>query len=139
MSRLAAVVGLGRVGRHRRRVITTSAHVASEQGDLLLAHLVGHHEHAPVALEGGDDGQPGAGVAAGRLHDRAARLELAGPLGALHHGQPDPVLDRATAGVQVLGLGQQGQGQSRLGRDSRTNRVPPTTSRIESYTSMPEA
>ena len=59
----------------------------------------------PRWREQGRDGRPGAGVAAGRLHDRAARLELAGTLGPLHHGQPDPVLDRA-AGVQVLELGE---------------------------------
>ena len=43
------------------------------------------------------------GVAAGRLDDRPARLELAVALGRLDHRDADPVLDRA-AGVQVLEL-----------------------------------
>src|SRR5205085_10706979 len=65
--------------------------------------LVGHHEDAAVALDGGADREPDAGVAGGRLDDRAARLQLPFALGRLDHRQPDAVLDRA-AGVQVLEL-----------------------------------
>src|SRR5207244_12481683 len=53
----------------------------------------------------GHHGETMAGVARGRLDDRAAGLELAGPFGLLDHGQPDAVLD-AAAGVQLLELGQ---------------------------------
>ena len=63
---------------------------------------------------------------------------LAGPLGPLHHGQPDPVLDRA-AGFRYSTLASRVGASPRPSRDSRTSGVPPTTSRIESYTSMPEA
>ena len=46
-----------------------------------------------------------------RLHDRAARLELAVPLGGLDHPDRDAVLHRA-AGVEVLDLRQHERGQS---------------------------
>ncbi len=77
--------------------------VRLEQRDLLRRHLVGHHEHAAVAALGGDDGQPDTGVAAGRLHDRAARLEQPVALGGEDHLQCRAVLGRP-AGVRGLHL-----------------------------------
>ena len=56
-----------------------------------------------VALHGGHHGQADAGVARGRLDDRAAGLERAAALGVFDHRQRDPVLDRA-AGVAAFGL-----------------------------------
>ena len=47
---------------------------AREQALALHAHVVGHREDQPVALHRGRHGEPDAGVAAGRLDDRAARL-----------------------------------------------------------------
>jgi hypothetical protein len=79
--------------------------VRAQHRDLLLAHLVRHDEDAAVALSRGRDGEADAGVAGGRLDDRAARLELPVALGLLDHREPDPVLDRA-AGVEVLELGE---------------------------------
>jgi hypothetical protein len=77
--------------------------VRAEERDLLLAHLVRHHEDAAIALDRRADREADAGVAGGRLDDRAAGPELALAFGRLDHRQPDPVLHRA-AGVQVLEL-----------------------------------
>ena len=80
--------------------------VGPQHRDLLLAHLVGHHEDAAVALQRGCHSEADAGVAGGGLDDRAAGLELALGFGLLDHGEPDPVLDRA-ARVQILELCEQ--------------------------------
>src|SRR5919198_3542681 len=82
--------------------------------DLVFAHLVGADEDAPVAALLGNDGQPDTGVSAGRLDDRAARLEQTLLLGGLDHPQRDPVL-HAAARVEVLDLGQ--HGRLDVGRD----------------------
>ena len=97
------VVRLGRVVLDRRRRDHDLGAVAAQHRDLLLAHLVGHHEDAAVALLRRRDREPDAGVARGRLDDRAARLELPVALGGLDHREPDPVLVRA-ARVQELEL-----------------------------------
>ena len=89
------VVGLGRVVLDGRRRDHDLGAVAAQHRDLLLAHLVRHHEDAPVALLRGRDRQAHAGVARRRLDDRAARPELPVALGRLDHRQPDPVLVRA--------------------------------------------
>ena len=100
-----------RVVRLRRLVVDRGRRdhdlgaVRAEHRDLLLAHLVGHDEDAAVALAGRCDGEADAGIARGRLDDRAARLQLPLALGLLDHREADPVLDRA-AGVEVLELGQ---------------------------------
>ena len=99
------VVALGRLGRDVGRAQHDLRAVGPQQGLLLGRLLVGHHEDAAIALERGGDRQAVAGVAAGRLDDRAAGLEQARPLGRLDHRQPDPVLDRA-ARVEHLQLGQ---------------------------------
>ena len=91
-------------------------HLGAERAqgvDLLPRHLVGHDEDAAVALLGGGHGEAEAGVAAGRLDDGAAGLELALALGGLDHRQRDPVLDRA-ARIEVLELGQEPRTAGRL-------------------------
>ena len=56
---------------------------------------LGHDEDQLVALDGGDEGEPDAGVARSRLDDDAARLEDAALLRVFDHRQRDAVLDRA--------------------------------------------
>ena len=102
------VVTLRRVRRDGGGADHDLGAVRAQQRDLLLAHLVGHHEDAAVALDRGRDREPDARVAGGRLDDRAARPEPSLPLGPLDHRQPDPVFHRA-AGVQVLELREQGR------------------------------
>ena len=109
------VVALGRLGRDRVGADDDLGAVRAQQRDLLLAHLVRHHEDAAVALERGGDRKADAGVARGRLDDRAARLQLPCALGLLDQLDADPVLDRP-AGVHVLELGDDGCGV--LGNDA---------------------
>ena len=106
--------------------------VRAEHRDLLLAHLVRHHEDAAIAAERRGDREPDAGVPRGRLDDRPARAEPPVLLGGLEHREPDPVLHRA-AGVQVLELREQLTGTSRLRRSRRTIGVRPTSSRTVGY------
>ena len=89
------VVRLGRVVVDGRRRDHDLGAVAAQHRDLLLAHLVGHHEDAAVALLRRGDREPDARVAGGRLDDRAAGPELAVALGRLDHREPDAVLVRA--------------------------------------------
>jgi hypothetical protein len=98
------VVGLGRVGRDRRRRHHDLGTVGAQQVDLLARHLVRHHRDHAVALESRGDGQAGAGVARRRLDERAARPQQALALGRLDQRDGDAVLDR-TARVQRLDLG----------------------------------
>ena len=80
--------------------------VRAQRRDLLLAHLVRHHEDAAVALVRGRDREPDAGVARRRLDDRPAGLEPPVTLGGLDHRDPDAILVRA-AGVHELELCEQ--------------------------------
>src|SRR2546430_2018711 len=112
------VIGLRRIRLDRSWADHDLGSVRAEHRDLLLAHLVGHHEDAAVALLRGGDREAHARVAGGGLDDRAAGLELALGFGLLDHNKPDPVLDRA-AGVEVLELGQD------LRLDVATERVEP--------------
>ena len=91
--------------RDRGRADDHLGAVRLEHVALVLADLVGADEDALVAPGLRDHRQPDAGVAGGRLDDRAAGLELAGGLGGLDHPGGDAVLHRA-AGVEVLHLGQ---------------------------------
>ena len=77
--------------------------ISEHQPAPLDAHALGHDQDQLVALDRGDHREADAGVAAGRLDDRAAGLELAAALGVLDHRQRDAVLDRA-AGIGALGL-----------------------------------
>ena len=70
----------------------------------LLGGVLGHHADDAVALELGRHRQRDAGVAAGRLEDRAAGTQGAVLLGLLDHPQRRPVLDGAGR-VAVLELG----------------------------------
>ena len=82
-----------------------AGHVASRQanfraeradvGDFLLRHLVGNDEDDAITLRAGDEGEAEAGVARGRLDDRAAGLQLPIALRRLDHRERDAVLDRA--------------------------------------------
>ena len=67
------------------------------------AHRVRHGQHQPVALGCGDERQPDAGVATGRLHQDRFRADEALPLQRLDHADADTILD-ACAGVEVLEL-----------------------------------
>ena len=126
------VVRLRRVVVDRRRRDHDLGAVRAEHRDLLLAHLVGHDEDAAVALARRGDGQPDAGVARGRLDDRAARLELPLALGLLDHREADPVLDRA-ARVQVLELGEDAGVARRREPVEPYDRREPTSSRRVGY------
>ena len=99
-----AVVGLRRVGRHVGGSDHHLGAVRAQEVDLLLAHLVRHHRDHAVALQARGDGEPGAGVPARRLDDRAARPQPPVPLRRLHEPDRDTVLDRAT-GIERLELG----------------------------------
>ena len=100
------VVALRRVVLDRGRRDHDLGAVGAQHRDLLLAHLVRHHEDAAVAARGRRDREPDAGVARGRLDDRPAGLQLPLALGGLDHRHPDPVLVRA-ARIQVLELREQ--------------------------------
>ena len=125
------------LGRHRGGAHHDLGAVRAEQRDLLLAHLVGHHEDAVVAALRGDDGEPDAGVARRGLDDGAARLQQTVALGGVDHGDGGPVL-HAAAGVEHLELRDEVALQARAPtRPSRTSGVLPIRSRSELATSMP--
>ena len=84
--------------------------VGPQQGDLLLAHLVGHHEDAAVATPGRHYGQAHPRVPRRRLHDGPALAELTRGLGPGHHGQGRTVL-HAAPGVELLQLAQEVAGE----------------------------
>src|ERR1700733_5753794 len=56
---------------------------------------LGHRVDERIAFRGADHGEPEAGIAACRLDDGLAGLELSGLLGGLDHAQRQPVLDGA--------------------------------------------
>ncbi len=114
------VVGLGRVMVDGCRRDHDLSAVAAQHRDLLLAHLVGHHEDAPVALLRRGDREADARVPRGRLDDRAARPELPVTLGRLDHREPDPILVRA-ARVHELEL-RQDRARARPARSGRAGR-----------------
>ena len=69
--------------------------VELEQLHALRRCVLRHDAGERVALELGDHRERDAGVAARRLEQLAARLELAGGLGRLDHRHRDAILDRA--------------------------------------------
>jgi hypothetical protein len=81
------------------------------EGDLLLAaHLLGHGDDHAVAADGGGHGEADAGVTAGGLDERVARLDASGFLGLEEHADADAIL-HGSARVHVLELGQELAGQ----------------------------
>ena len=95
--------------------------VRAQGRDLLLAHLVRHHEDAAVALVRGRDREPDAGVARGRLDDRPAGTEAPVALGGLDHRDADAVLVGA-AGVEELELCEQRRPRLLAERDQPDDR-----------------
>ena len=81
-----AVVTLWVFARYSRRTDDDFGAIGAQQGDFFARHLVGHDTHQAIALEGGGDGQPGAGVARGRLDDGRAWVQVASLFGGLDHG-----------------------------------------------------
>ena len=78
--------------------------IGEHQPPPLERHRFGHDQDQLVALHRRDHGQADAGVAAGRLDDRAAGLRACPTrFGLLDHRQRDAVLDRA-AGIGAFGL-----------------------------------
>jgi hypothetical protein len=100
------VVALGRIRLDGGGADHDLRAVRAQHRDLLLAHLVRHHEDAAVALERRGDCQADTGVPRRRLDDRPAGLEQPVALGRLDHGHADPVLHRP-ARIQILELGEQ--------------------------------
>ncbi len=99
------------LGRDGGRADQHLGAVRAKDVDLLGADLVGHREDALVAPLSGHDREPDTGVAAGRLHDGAARPELSLALGGFDHDLRDPVLHRA-ARIDVFELGVDGAGDA---------------------------
>ena len=100
-----AIVGLGGLGGDGGGGDHDLGAVRPQERDLLLAHLVRHHEDALVTADRRGDREPVAGVARRRLDDRPTRAQEPLAFGGLDHPQADPVL-HAPAGVQHLELGQ---------------------------------
>ena len=96
--------------RDRRRADDDLGAVRAQQVDLLLAHLVRHHEHAAVFPARGHDGKPDPCVPGRRLDDRPARLEQVGALRSVEHRDTDAILHAAT-GLEQLELRDQVAGQ----------------------------
>ena len=67
----------------------------------LVAHALGHHDHAPVPLDRRDRRARDAGVAGRALDDRHAGLEVASLLGLGEHRGVDAVLHRARRSVPL--------------------------------------
>ncbi len=73
----------------------------------LHRHRVGHRQRQRVAFRRADVGQRDARIAAGRLDDLHARLQLAGLFGVPDHRRPDAALD-AVGGIAAFDLGEDG-------------------------------
>ena len=89
--------------------------VQLEQPPPLGGRVRGHHARQRVALQLRDQRERDAGVAARRLEQLAARLQLARRLGGVDHRLRDAVLDRAG---RVLAL------ELRVDPDARLRREP---------------
>ncbi len=98
-----AVVAVGVLRRDRGRAHDHLGTVGPQHVALVLADLVGTHEHALVAALLRDQGQADAGVAGGGLDDRPARLQFTRRFGRIDHLHRDAVLG-ASAGIEVFDL-----------------------------------
>ena len=85
------------------------------QPRLDLSRALGHHDDAAIAARGGEQRQGHAGVAGGRLDDRAAWRQQPALLRVVEHRLRDPVLD-ASAGVEPLELGEDAGSPAREAR-----------------------
>ncbi len=107
--RLGGVQLLGPGDRARHAERPRRQHQLGAEGDQdlapLHAHRLGHGQHAVVAARGGGEGERDAGVAAGGLEDRLARLEQAPLLGVPDHRGADAALHRVGR-VAALDLGE---------------------------------
>ncbi len=92
--------------------------IRAQQRDLLVTHLVAHHEDAAVAALRRHDRESRAGVPRGRLDDRAARLQESVALGRVDHRDRDAILDTA-ARIRRFELGDERALHAVRSRDSR--------------------
>src|SRR5690606_18492482 len=98
-----AVVAVGVLRRDGGRAHDHLGAVGPQHVALVLADLVGTHEHALVAALLRDQGQADAGVTGGGLDDRPTRLQFARGFGRIDHLHRDAVLG-AAAGIEVFDL-----------------------------------
>ncbi|SKP30437.1 Uncharacterised protein [Mycobacteroides abscessus subsp. massiliense] len=98
------VVAVGMLRRNRRGAHDDLGPVGPQHIPLVLADLVGAHEHAVISLALRDQCESDPSIARGGLDDGAARLEQPRLLGGLDHLDGDAVL-RAAAGIEVFDLG----------------------------------
>ncbi len=75
--------------------------ISEHQATAFDRHAFGHHEDDFVAFDSRNYREADAGIAAGRLDDRPARLERSVGFGRFDHRQSDTVLDRST-GIAAL-------------------------------------
>ncbi len=92
-------VALCHVGAGQAHINTQRTQVV----DLLMAHLVRHHQHQLIALLRSYQRQPEPGITCGGFNNGAAGNKQTLALGLVDHRQRHPVFDRA-AGVLVLQL-----------------------------------
>jgi hypothetical protein len=100
---LAELLGLGHRALHAlaaRREHQLRA-VGAQQPATLLAHRLRHREDDAVAAGGAHEGEGDPGVAARRLDDRPARLQLPRRLGRVDHRDADAVLHAARRVVEL--------------------------------------
>ena len=92
--------------------------LGAQQGQHLApldGHAFGHDQDQGIALGGGDEGEPDAGVAAGRFDQRGARLQKPARFKGGDHGDADPVL-HAGGRIEELKLAQHRRDGLQLGR-----------------------
>jgi hypothetical protein len=92
----------------------------AEQREHLAAlerHRLRHHQDQAIAARSGDEGERDAGIARGRLDQRAAGLQRAGGFQRVDHGDADAVLDAGDR-VEEFELGQDRGVDAALGRQA---------------------
>ena len=96
-----------RIGVGDRRHLDQLGAAQPQHVLLFLALRVGNDDDRPVAARIGDDGEPDAGIAGGRLDHEPAGLEFAALLGLENHPLAGAVLHRL-AGIHEFGFAQDG-------------------------------